>query len=163
METVFRIDSDHGAWCSLLLPLTYTVISFKTLPKSYTLIVTSLLFGAYSIFLAISCDVLFRNTREKKSTEYIKRKASKFGIQNYAVITVLGLMLYSWLPIQEAILVCMCLTAYKFYLPRMFLTFQKSFTFGEGCLALQSLLLFVASSVQSFWSSFDRTVSIPRN
>jgi hypothetical protein len=38
------------------------------------------------------------------------------------------------------------LAAFVFYLPKLFRKFPKSFTFGEGCLVLQSVLLFVASS-----------------
>ena len=176
MESNFRPSSNsysepgkhsysQGVWCSLLLPLAYTVTSFKTPPESYSLIITSLLLGSYSIYFATSFGFLnfFRNeTSERTSVKCIPFETLQFGIQHCAVITTLGLILSLWLPIQAAILVCISLAAYIFHLPRLFLTFPKSFTFGEGCLALQSLVLFAASSVQSLWRPLDQPVSISR-
>ena len=176
MESIFRHSANsysepdkhsyfHGVWCSLLLPLAYTVTSFKTPPESYSLIVTSLLLGSYSIYFAKSFGFLnfLRNkTSERIPVTYISFEALQFGIQHFAVITTLGLILSQWLPIQSAVWVCISLAAYISYLPRLFLIFPKSFTFGEGCLVLQSLIIFVASSVQSLERPLDQPVSISK-
>jgi hypothetical protein len=43
-------------------------------------------------------------------------------------------------PLLSTFITAIGLSAYVFYLPRIFINFKKSFTFGEGCLILQALI-----------------------
>ncbi len=156
MASVFRDKADHGIWCSLLIPITIEVSSYKhsngDLPT--TLLATFL--GIFSIFSA------YKLCRAERVNENELKKTS-FNIVEVIFMVASGIVQsYYWLPPYKVIINTMCLAGYIFHLPHLFVTFPKSFTFGEGCLVLQSLLLFVSRSDDLLLSQVEDSPSIAR-
>ena len=151
----FRQNSDPGEWCAFLVPLCFFV---SCLMNNYTLQVQDVLVLTLSAFLTMSSlslwyrikrDVnnnLVKTPLEKKKSQRQKEPANALyplallGLSLIVVFMVSGLNLSSLITVLGYV-------AYRKYLPMLFSKFPGSFTFGEGCMALQATTLFVVHTL----------------
>ena len=153
MNSNFRDDADHGVWVALLLPIAIGVSNYKSSASvtptsssstsSWSLFFLSTCFAIHSLYLAKTLRILPSSRAGQKEKREIK-KSSTFA--NSIFVAVSGIFQFLWFPWHTVVINSLTLSAFIFYLPKLFQNFRKSFTFGEGCLVLQSLLLFVSRS-----------------
>jgi len=82
-------------------------------------------------------------------------KEPQFSRSRYLLILGSALVATVWFArcfyLPVVIVALTCLTFYFLFLPTIFQTFPLSFTFGEGCVALQGLILFTLKASVSLW------------
>jgi len=140
MSSDFRPYARSGVWCAFLIPSAVSVASSKL--ASHT---------DWSIVILSTCLALSSLIEAKRQRVYIDRWLNPstdltfVGVGFVAIAAIAQLFVLSLSP-HETIVNSLSLFAYVFYLPKLYRSFPKSFTFGEGCLVLQSLVIFVARS-----------------
>jgi hypothetical protein len=144
MNSYFRDNADHGVWCALLLPISIGVSNLKFSTESLSSsssFYLSACFALYSLYLANTFRIFPFSETSQKENKVIEKT---FG--SWIFVAASAIVQFFWFPWRTIIVNSLSLAAFVFYLPKLFRKFPKSFTFGEGCLVLQSVLLFVASS-----------------
>ncbi len=155
MASVFRENSDHGVWCSLLIPLAIGISNFKHSNGDFSTFLLATFLGIFSLYSAL------KFCKGEKVKENEQRNSFSLVKVVFIVASVI-IQSYYWLPTHKIIINIICLAGYIFHLPHLFVTFPKSFTFGEGCLVLQSLVLFVSQSDALLVSQVEDSPSIAR-
>ena len=139
MPASFRGNADPGVWCSILVPAAIFVSTsdLSTLSLASTL-------AACSVFEAYRQSLAFETGKKKP---FSKAPSSSSDV---AIVLLAGTLQAAYLPLNKALINAVSLWLFELLLPRLFVTFPKSFTFGEGCLALQSFVIFVSKSTNIF-------------
>jgi hypothetical protein len=151
----FRENSDHGIWCSLLIPFAIGVSNFKHSNGDFSTFLLATFLGIFSLYSA------FKICKGETVKENELRNNFRI-IKVFFIVASVIVQSYNWLPTYKIIINTICLAGYISHLPHMFVTFPKSFTFGEGCLVLQSLVLFVSQSDALLLSQVEDSPSIAR-
>ncbi len=137
MNSNFRDNADHGVWCALLLPISIRVSNLKFSTQSLSSTSSfylSTCFALYSLYLANTFRIFpFSETSQRENKVFEKTFGSWIFVAASAIVQ------YFWFPWHTIIVNSLSLAAFIFNLPKLFRKFPKSFTFGEGCLVLQTL------------------------
>ena len=112
---MFRSGCGKGLWMATLLPLAML---------NDPLILVALSTTIYSIFHSLD---------HKSQTKF-----------NSAVVLTIMIALLSFSSLVSLIACLASFLAFVYALPKLFLTFQASFSYGEGVLVLQSIIVFSA-------------------
>jgi len=145
----FRPRASDGLWLCFLLPtammLTYINRTTNTHQSSYqSASILSWFLSIYSIYYALSKPLLsFQNSQIRRDFMNIFKKHLPAIVTMLVIVFKLVLMT---LGILGFLLCIFGLMAYKVFLPKFFSTFKYSFSYGEGCLVLQSLVVFIIKS-----------------
>ena len=147
----FRPNARDGLWLCFLLPiammLTYINVStHQTSNLTGTLL--AFVLSIHSTYFALSAPLpsLQKSKIRKSLLTY-----SKHNFPLIVTMTVIVLiMILTTLGVFEFLLCSVCFMIFRRMLPKLFPAFKQSFSYGEGCLVLQSLLVFSAKSFLSF-------------
>lgn len=145
----FRPKAREGLWLCFLLPialmLTYINRTTNTHQSSYqTATILSWFLSIHSIYFALSKplpsfqDLQIRKDFMKFSKSHLPAIMTMIVIVMIVILTMLGILGF--------ILCIFGYMTFKVLLPRFFSTFKNSFSYGEGCLVLQSLVVFIVKS-----------------
>jgi len=147
----FRPKARDGLWLCFLLPiammLTYSNVSIhQTSDLTGTLL--AFVLSIHSTYFALSAPLpSLQESRIRKSL----LTYSKHNFPLIVTMTVIILiMILTTLGVFEFLLCSVCFMIFRRMLPKLFPAFKQSFSYGEGCLVLQSLLVFSAKTFLSF-------------
>jgi len=145
----FRPKAREGLWLCFLLPtamtLTYINRTTNTHQSSYhTATILSWFLSIHSTYYALSTPLpSFQDSQIRKDLI----NSSKRHLPAIVITTVIVLILIlSMLGILGFVLCIIGYATFMLLLPKFFSTFKRSFSYGEGCLVLQSLVIFGAKS-----------------
>ena len=115
---------------------------------------------------AASKEARLRRSAQSKQTEQVIKRRSKTKLfLNWAgtilVLMVAPILLLLGTKFHLALLATLTLYLFTLLLPRVYSTFPGSFSFGEGCLALQGFLLLYFEGIASIITHSDDPTSIP--
>ena len=155
LELAFRPKADPGEWCACLVPLCFFA---SCLMNNTVLQVHDVLVLTLSAFITLSSfSSWYRIKRDEnhnlgKTQMERMKKLNQNGESNILYsIALLGLSLIVVFMISglslSSIITIAGYAAYRKYLPLIFSMFPGSFTFGEGCIALQATILFVVHTL----------------
>ena len=131
MKSYFREKADSGVWCAVLIPLAVSVTSFKlTFDTDLSTVILSIYLAVYSS--------IFHTASKTRSL------AHNLTLDGVGFIFFASIAQSFLLPLHKIAVNATSLLIYVFFLPKLFITCPKSFTLGEGCLVLQSTVLFVS-------------------
>jgi len=145
----FRPKAREGLWLCFLLPtammLTYINRTTNTHQSSYqTATFLSWFLSIHSIYFALSKPLPpFQDSQIRKDFMNISKNHLPSIVTMIVIVLMLILMILGVLGYVSCIFGYM---AFKVLLPKFFSTFKHSFSYGEGCLVLQSLVVFVVKT-----------------
>ena len=148
-ELQFRKHSDPGVWCACLVPFCLLISRFMgnllSDPVNLQMITLSatITLSSFTLWYRIKHQEHPKEKRKQLyNTEKIDLMLTLFlmlvdmfisGLGFGFLVTILGQVIY---------IKC---------LPLLFSSFQRSFTFGEGCIALQSVIIFIVYTITSLY------------
>ena len=150
LELQFRKHSNPGVWCACLVPLCLLVSRFKGNQLSDPLDLQMLTLSAFLTLSSFTSWYRIKHEtspRDKRNLLYDTEKIDLMATIYLSFVTVFmmsGLTFGSLVTILGQVFYIKCI-------PLIFSSFPESFTFGEGCIALQSVILFVVHTVTSLY------------
>ena len=148
----FRPNTRHGLWLCFLLPLAMMLSNFNTtnIKTTYpisnqTTNILAYILAIYSTFYALSTPL-----------PSLQDSQIRIDILNFvkgqlpvivSVTVIILLLILTKLGVLGFLLCTIGFLAFKKLLPKVFVTYKRSFSYGEGCLVLQSLIIFGAKSM----------------
>ena len=161
-QNIFRKHSQTGEWCSLLVPLAIIapLINNKIFSTQDMLLIIQCVFItilSHKLWYAI--DASTNLSKHEKSSPAGQTYMSKDKTKNTCMVIVICLCLtVVWLVTginRSGIITLIGILAYPCFLPLLFSTFPGSFTYGEGCIVMQSVTLFIINT-------FTKLISTPQ-
>jgi len=168
----FRANTRVGLWVCPLIPIAMILNDFNVYTSHKIVVNFALHLSFYSLLFALSSlkvPPLKSPNNPKKILQYIEilsqspsTKIFKTNINFKPVIASILIMTFTNLAFGAGLFgTILCLFGYcgfVYILPQWFSVFKGSFSYGEGCLALQSVLIFMLKSVLSeFFDEQDPT------
>ena len=146
---------DFGGWCAYLVPVCVWISRIKGNLTSDPLELQVL---SLSVSITLS-SFTWANQELHKTPEEKKAQINWIVGQLALPALIMTLCLNSDLHFGNLVTI-LGHVLYGNCLPLMFSTFKRSFTFGEGCIVLQSIVLFVAHAITSLYYLNDDTTTI---
>ena len=152
----FRPKSRTGLWLVWLLPLAFiSSNSPAVLHLQSHVIATNVAFvmSLYSTMFALNsfpCVTLktFIALMKAPATVITNDRLSQKSVA-ICVLILWGLSAFK-VTLLSCILSSVALAAFVWLLPHVFINFRQSFSYGEGCLVLQSVVIFCTKALASF-------------
>lgn len=145
IEQTFRKNANQGQWCVTLLPLCLFISRFNDNENVKGQDILVLTFSASIALLSLISGyrIKFDANIKTNKIEILDAKTTYF-----IVMTVLCLIFWFINGLNFSTLTTIVgLVSYKKCLPLLFSRFPGSFSFGEGCIALQAITLFSVSAI----------------
>ena len=132
----FRVNCRIGLWLAFLLPL--------TLPFGYNLFAVSL--SLFCTFFPINSlpNAQLILTSSSQAIKKLNASDKQTILPLFALIMI---CILSRIGIVQVILFTIGYVAFVYILPQFFGSFKRSFSYGEGCLVLQSVIIFAIKSI----------------
>jgi len=147
----FRPDAREGLWLCFLLPISMMLTNINNVSTHQSSNLTAN-FLAFILSLHSVYFALFTPLPSLSDLKIRKKLINYFKHYFPLIMTFTVMLLIITLIILGLFEFSMCLVGFmvfKTLLPKLFSTFKKSFSYGEGCLVLQSLVVFCAKSFLS--------------
>ena len=146
LENNFRKNSNLGVWCVLLVPVCLFISRFDS---NFVLKFQDGLMLTLSAFITLSSLTQWHrikyNTRPK-----INRMLGDSNNTDLTALFVFGFVVFIVSGFNSSSLVTIAgLVLYNKSIPLVYTKFPGSFTFGEGCIVLQSITLFIVHAITS--------------
>ena len=133
---MFRSGSRTGHWMACLLPLVLSNDQLNLIALSTSI---------YSIFYTLESSEE-NLTKAKSDTTKIRFKQGE-AKPKWILTLVVALLASS--SVMSVLLYPLAFLAFVHILPQLFLTFQSSFSFGEGVLVLQCIVIFIVKLIMN--------------
>jgi len=171
----FRSGASNGEWCCLLVSSILWTVAYRDDPYFEThklvllispfLTVGSLLWAARllhdqdsSCAASVICEIV--SSPFKKTAKKTQQPSSSFDRSDLALALTAAVAAWKIFGLYHAATAFAACVGHSLLLPKLFAVFPASFTFGEGCLALHSAVVYTVHSAFCLWNRTDDVTTV---